>query len=424
MSGTKQHTEEELILLKNIVIIVTLDTKAEAATYLKELILSRGYQAFIIDIGCGGEPKLEADITAAEVALAAGAKIENLRRSRERDKVTRTMIEGAMAKLSALCRAGQVEGMVSIGGMSSAVMASSIMKELPYRIPKLIFTSAASLPSSYRLFGPTGITVMHSLVEVGSLNRLLRGELARAAGAICGMAEAMTSSEVEAELKPMVAMSTNGWVENCAQHICKALENEYEVVRYHATGLPEVVMEKLVEENYFRAVIDLVPSSITNERYGGSRISWPRRLEVAGEKGIPQVVAPCLVGVISRTRDTCDELASEIKVRKHYFMDGLRILLWLNAEELKSMAPVYAEKLNKAVGPTKFLIPMRGWLSIETEDSEFYDLKAIQAFAAELKDNLKPEVEVIEVDANIDDPVFARAVIAAFEEVVRLKDTS
>ena len=36
---------------------------------------------------------------------------------------------------------------------------------------------------------------------------------------------------------------------------------------------------------------------------------------------------------------------------------------------------------------------------------------------------VKAEIEVREVDANIDDPVFAQAVVDAFEEVVRLKDT-
>ena len=94
-------------------------------------------------------------------------------------------------------------------------------------------------------------------------------------------------------------------------------------------------MEKLIEDDYFTAVIDLVPSSITNERFDGSRISWPRRLEVAGEKGVPQVIAPSLVNVISRTRDdTSAALAEEMKQRKYYFMDSLRILLWLTKDEL------------------------------------------------------------------------------------------
>jgi len=403
--------------LKSIVIIVTLDTKSVEAAYLRERILELGHQPLIIDVGCGGFPKMEADIPAVEVALAAGADLDTLRTSRDRDMATGAMIRGAVAKLDVLCRAGEVEGLVSIGGMSSAVMASSIYREMPYRIPKLLLTTAASLPQANQFFGPSGVTVMHSLVEVAALNRLLMGELARAAGAICGMVEGQALVKLPAVLKPMIAMSTNGWVETPAQYLANELKDQYEIVRFHGTGLPEVVMEKLIEEDYFAAVIDLVPSSITNEKFDGSRISWPRRLEVAAEKGIPQVVAPSLVNVISRTRDTSAVLAEEMKIRKYYFMDSLRILLWLTRDELVDIASVYAEKLNKATGPTKFLIPMKGWLNVETAESEYFEPESIQAFVDVLRKKLKPAVEIREIDANIDTVEFGRAVLTAFREV-------
>ncbi len=403
--------------MKSIVIIVTLDTKSVEAAYLRERILELGHQPLIIDVGCGGFPKMEADIPAVEVALAAGADLDTLRTSRDRDMATGAMIRGAVAKLDVLCRAGEVEGLVSIGGMSSAVMASSIYREMPYRIPKLLLTTAASLPQANQFFGPSGVTVMHSLVEVAALNRLLMGELARAAGAICGMVEGQALVKLPAVLKPMIAMSTNGWVETPAQYLANELKDQYEIVRFHGTGLPEVVMEKLIEEDYFAAVIDLVPSSITNEKFDGSRISWPRRLEVAAEKGIPQVVAPSLVNVISRTRDTSAVLAEEMKIRKYYFMDSLRILLWLTRDELVDIASVYAEKLNKATGPTKFLIPMKGWLNVETAESEYFEPESIQAFVDVLRKKLKPAVEIREIDANIDTVEFGRAVLTAFREV-------
>ena len=403
--------------MKYVVIIVTLDTKSVEAAYLRDRIAELGHHPLVLDTGCGGPPQMQADITAEEVARAAGADLETIRQSHDRDTASTTMIRGAVAKLNALCERDEVEGLISIGGMSSAVWASSIYKEMPYRIPKLLVTTAASLPQSNQFFGPSGVTVMHSLVEVGSLNRLLMGELARAAGAICGMVEGQGLVRPPTAVKPMVAMSTNGWVETPAQYLAKELGDEYEIVRFHGTGLPEVVMEKLIEDDYFTAVIDLVPSSITNARFDGSRISWPRRMEVAGVKGLPQVIAPSLVNTISRGRDTSPALAEEMKVRKYYFMDSLRILLWLTREELVDIAAVYAEKLNKATGPTKFLIPLRGWLNIETADSEYFEPESIRAFADVLKKMVKPEVELIEVDANIDTVEFGEALLAAFRQV-------
>jgi uncharacterized protein (UPF0261 family) len=413
--------EKRMMPKKCIVLIGTLDTKGEEVGYLKELIRRRGHRPFIIDIGAGGKARLEADIPASEVARAAGTEIEELRDSRERQKVTEVMIQGAIGKLVALCRAGGVEGMISIGGMTSTVMASAIMREMPYGIPKLIVSSAASMPGSNRFFGPTGITLMHSLVDVGGLNSLLKVQLSRAAGAICGMVEDEVSQPSLGEHKPRVAMSVYGYVENCARHINEALTGKYELIRFHATGMPEITMEKLIEEGVFSGVIDLVPSSITNEKFNGSRVSWKKRLEVAAEKGIPQVVAPAGVNTISRVGFTAEELAPELKIRKHYFMEELRVTVWLNTKELEDMALIYAEKLNKAVGPTKFLIPKRGWISVEKEGSNFYDPHNIQAFLSKLKEKLKAEIEVREVDANIDDPIFAEAIVKAFEEVMSSK---
>jgi len=295
------------------------------------------------------------------------------------------------------------------------------MREMPYQVPKLIVSSAASSPGVNKLFGATGITIMHSLIDIRGLNHLLKVQLGRAAAAICGMVEAEISPSSPEEEKPRVAMSTYSYVDNCSRYIRESLRDKYELIGFHATGMPEVAMEKLIEEGFFNGVIDLVPSSITNEKFCGSRTSWPRRLEVAGEKGLPQVIATAGVNTISRTGLTTEELAPELKIRKHYFMDALRVTVFLNKEELKNIASIYAEKLNRAVGPTKFLIPKKGWISIEKEDSEFYDPQSIQAFIDGLKEKLKSEIELREVDANIDDPTFGQAVVDAFKEVMELK---
>ncbi len=403
---------------KHIVLIGTLDTKGEEMGYLKELIIRRGHHPLIIDIGTGGEPRLKADITAKEVAHTAGVQVESLRNSQERQKVTEIMIKGAAEKLDELCRNGEVEGMMSIGGMSSMIMTSEIMENMPFSIPKLIVSSGASMPGSHRVFGTSGITLMHSLIDIGGLNFLLKAQLNRAAGAISGMVDGEISNLKSGNDLPMVAMSVFGYVDNCARFISDALSEKYELIRFHAAGTPEIAMEKLIEDGYFCGVIDLVPSSITNQKFGGSRTSWSRRLEVAGEKGIPQVIAPAGVNTLSRVGFTPEELAPELAKRKHNFMDDRRVTVYLNIQELEDITLLYAEKLNKAVGPTKFLVPMKGWLSIEKEGSSLYDRHSIQLFVDILKKNLKAEVEVVEVEENIDSQAFAKAIVTAFNEVV------
>jgi uncharacterized protein (UPF0261 family) len=401
---------------KGIAIISSLDTKAEAVNYLKKQIANKGFKPISVDVGYGSKVTMPADVTVDDVAKAAGSSAKKVRALKERREMIDVIQKGTIAKLKTLYAEDGLDGVLALGGMSNTALAADIMQELPFTLPKLLLSTGASMPGSNRFFGPTGLTMMHSPIDIGALNSLLKVQLNRAAAAICGMVEnEMPSSGVTGD-KPMVAICTYGYTEKCSQYLAEALNGKYETVNFHASGVPEVTMEKLAEDGLFAGIIDLVPSSITNAIYEGSRTSWGRRLEIAGEMGIPQVVAPAGVHTFSRTGLTEDELVPQLKGRKYRFMDAKRATCYLSKEEVIDVASVYAKKLNKGKGAVKFLVPLRGWLSIENES---YDAEIIQGFIQAMRTKLKPEIELREVDANIDDPAFANAVAKAFEEVMQ-----
>jgi len=401
---------------KSIAILSSLDTKAEAVNYLKEQIADKGFGAITVDVGYGSKVTIPADVTVDDVAKAAGSSAEKVRALKERRGMIDIIQAGAIAKLKSLYSEGSLDGVLALGGMSNTSLAADIMQELPFTLPKLLLSTGASMPGSNRFFGPTGLTMMHSPIDIGALNGLLKVQLNRAAAAICGMVENEMPAYGVAGDKPMVAICTYGYTEKCSQHLAEALNGKYETVNFHASGIPEVTMEKLAEDGLFAGIIDLVPSSITNALYEGSRTSWNRRLEIAGEKGIPQVVAPAGVHTFSRTGLTEEELAPQLNGRKYRFMDAKRATCYLSREEVIDVASVYAEKLNKGKGAVKFLVPLRGWLSIENES---YDADTIQGFIRAMRTKLKPEIELREIDANIDAPAFADATVKAFEEVMQ-----
>lgn len=410
--------------MKSIVIIATLDTKGEEASLLADLISRSGHKPLVVDVGSRAAARQTGDIPCEAVARAAGTDIETIRAVGERHKVVQVMTRGATLILVDLCKAQQVEGVIGIGGASSTVIAAGVMGELPLSIPKLIMSTAVSMPGSHRFFGASEITIMQSVVDTGGLNSLLEARIARAAAAICGMVEADTASAARSKQpRPRVAMCSYGYTDATASYVSSAIQEKYEPVRFHASGMPEVAMEKLIAEGAFCGVVDLVPSSVTNGFIGGSRTSWAQRLEVAGRMGIPQVVAPGGVNTYSRTGSTAEALAAELATRRHFYVDAQRVTVWLHQEELRQVAALYADKLNKAVGPTKLLIPLRGWTEVETEASPFFDRAANNAFVEEIKGRLKPEIEVQEIDANIAEPVFAQAVLVAFQEVMAADDS-
>ena len=77
------------------------------------------------------------------------------------------------------------------------------------------------------------------------------------------------------------------------------------------------------------------------------------------------------------------------------------------------MAAAFREKLNSAQGPVKLVIPLRGWSSVDYPGNATYDPEEDRVFVEELRRGLNPDIEIMEIDANMEDPKFADAVVEA-----------
>ena len=92
----------------------------------------------------------------------------------------------------------------------------------------------------------------------------------------------------------------------------------------------------------------------------------------------------------ARHIDECIKLATRER-------DNARGKPWLAA----------AEQLNRATGPTVLVLPLRGVSMIDAPGKPFHDPEADRALFESLRQHLAPSVELVEVDAHINDPVFA-----------------
>jgi len=70
----------------------------------------------------------------------------------------------------------------------------------------------------------------------------------------------------------------------------------------------------------------------------------------------------------------------------------------------------------------KFLIPMRGWASFDTEGTAIFEPEKDTIFVEEFKRLADKHIEVIEVNANIDEPAFGEAIIKAFNELINQRN--
>ncbi len=407
--------------MKKILVLGTMDTKGEQLHYLAGKIKSRGHQAMLIDLSMGADATIKADITPQEVMRFVGQELQELRNLKDRFVITEAMTDGARQMVLNLCAQGNVDGVVALGGSTMALMGSRIMQMLPFGIPKVIVVSAAQTVYIAKWFDAMDVVVMQVIMELAGMNDLVKHAIEQTAGVISGMVE---ESRPYASLQlsyPSVAITELGFSVRCARQVEHFLEQKgYHVCSFHAQGISDKAMDQLIAQGFFDGVIDIVPAGLIEEVLQGNRAAGMERLDAAGARGIPQVLAPCCLNLTGcgPTRVDREKYASRPKTWK---MDALRSMTRLNEEELRRCAKLYADKLNKATGPVRFLMPTKGWSSIDGEGTVLYDPAEDRIFVDELKKHLKPEVEAVDVDYNLEDPEYAQALVDAFDEIFRRK---
>lgn len=396
---------------KAVLIISTLDTKGVETLYLRDKIESLKIKPLLMDISMRGKGASPADITPAQVAEAGGSSLEEIHSSRERSKITNITIKGASKIAGDLFAQGKLDGVIAMGGSTGSLMATEVMRSLPFGVPKLMISSTAALPGlSTRYIGTGDITLFHSVIEISGVTDLLKNVMDRAACALAGMVQGeVTSSRDEAA--KAIAMTMLGPCEQCASSVRKILEGSgYQVTGFSAAGISDRAMEEMMAAGLFQGVIDLAPGGVGEHLFGFMRDAGPHRMEAAGNAGVPQIISTCSVNHMTPSKR---KYKPEYHERRKYDLDKLRTWIRLSPDELKQVAAAFAEKLNRAQGPVCVMLPLKGWSSVDYPGNATFDPEEDRVFNSVLREKLNPDITVMEVDANMEDPAFAEAVAEA-----------
>jgi uncharacterized protein (UPF0261 family) len=402
-------------MTKTVFIISTMDTKGDETLYLKQKIEAIGIKSLLMDISMRGEEAFKADISPDQVAAAGGSTLEEIRGSRERSKITNITIAGASNIAKDLYAEGKVNGVIALGGSTGSLMATEVMRALPFGVPKLMISSTAALPGlSTRYIGTGDIVLFHSVVEISGISDLLKNVIDRAAHAMAGML-GETITPPKAVKGKAIALTMLGPCEKCASAVRTALEKAgYQVIGFSAAGIGDRAMEEMISQGLFQGIVDLAPGGVGEHLFGFMRDAGPHRLESAGKVGIPQVISTCSVNHMTPAKS---KYTPEYHERRKYDLDKFRTWLRMSPDELMQVAAVFAEKLNQAQGPVKVVIPQKGWSSVDIPGNPTYDPEEDQVFVRELRKRLGPGVQILEVDANMEDPEVAGAVAHAALEI-------
>ena len=79
----------------------------------------------------------------------------------------------------------------------------------------------------------------------------------------------------------------------------------------------------------------------------------------------------------------------------------------VSGKEMAQVGETMAERLNEAKGTTAVLIPLRGWSVYGAKGGPLYDEVAYKMFLKTLKNHLGAHIRLEEVDAHINDALFA-----------------
>lgn len=386
----------------------TLDTKGAEYAFVRARLHAQGVNTLVMDLGVLGDPAITPDIMAEEVAAAAGTTLAALRAAGDRGAAVSAMQRGACILVPELHRDARIQGVLGLGGGGGTTMITAAMRRLPVGVPKLMVSTLASGDTTPYV-DVTDLTLMYPVVDIAGLNPLSRRILTNAAGAIAGMVRAELPAEPQAP-RPLIAATMFGVTTPCVTAARQQLEARgYDVVVFHATGAGGRAMEGLIADGYFAAVLDVTTTEWCDEVVGGVLSAGPDRLSAAAVAGLPQVVS---VGALDMVNfGAAASVPARFAGRTFYQHNETVTLMRTTPDECRTIGARIAAALNRATGPTVVVLPLRGVSAIDADGQPFHDPAADRALFETLRAEVRPPVRLVEVDAHINDPAFAAALV-------------
>ncbi len=395
-----------------ILIIGTADTKADELLYLKTCVQRAGAEARIMDVGVLGAPSFEPDYSKFDVAIAAGTSNAEIIALGDENRAMTKQAEGAAMLAKALEEAGKIHGMLAIGGSMATDLALDVAAILPLGFPKCIASTVAFSPIlPAQRISPDVMMVLWAGGLYG-LNSICKSVLSQAAGAVVG---ACLTREALPRSRPIVGMTSLG--SSSLKYMLKlkpALEQRgFEVAVFHTTGMGGRAFEALAAGGELAAVMDFSLVEVSDHENGSVLSAGADRLEGAGLAGIPQIVAPG--GVTLLDFQTWSPPLQKLDGREIHIHNRLIACARLTVEEKVQAARTIAAKLAKATGPCAFIMPLHGIDEWDREGGPSHDLEGLMAFSETMRNALQATVELHEIEAHINDDLFAETALDIFD---------
>lgn len=398
---------------RTILVVGTYDTKDAELTYIADVIRGQGGAVLTMDVSVLGDPHEPTDLSKHDVAEAGGHTVREAIDGGDENVAMQIMAKGAAALALRLYRAGRFDGVMVLGGTMGTDLALDVCAGLPLGVPKYIVSTVSFSP----LIPPDRLAAdVQMMLWAGGLyglNSVCKASLSQAAGAVLGAARAV---ELPKRDRPLIGMTSFGkTVLRYMVTLKPALEERgFEVAVFHATGMGGRAFESLAAERALAAVMDFAPQEVGNHMLGSSISAGADRMTNAGASGIPQIVAPGCYDLVDFVG--WQDPPAQVAGQESHAHNRLLSSVMMTADQRRQMARVMCEKLAGAKGPTILMLPEQGCNEWDRPDGPLSNPEGLAAFVKEIKAQCPENVQLVAMDAHINDAAFSAKVLAIFDD--------
>ena len=392
-----------------VLVVATMDTKADEATYIASRIRESGLTVRTVDVGTSSVSASAATVPATEIY---GGELPSWG---ARAEAVAAMAEAFKTWLLKEVQHGKVQGVLGLGGSGGTALISEAMRALPIGLPKVLVSTMAS-GNTQPYVDCSDITMMYSVVDVAGINSVSERIFRNAAAALVGMA---SQAKAKVASRNTLGMTMFGVTTSCVTNLRKRLEAQgYDCLVFHATGTGGRAMEKLVESQFIEGVIDVTTTEIADEIAGGIMPCGPNRLNAILAAKIPYVLSLGAVDMVNF--GAMDTVPPRYRHRQLYAHNEHITLMRTSLEENLKVANWLCKKLENAKSRFTVVIPEAGVSALDDSGKPFYAPEIDAALFSEIEQTLQdhPWGKVVRSPWHINDPGFSQLLEEEFLNLV------
>jgi uncharacterized protein (UPF0261 family)/ABC-type branched-subunit amino acid transport system ATPase component len=402
-----------------VIVAGTLDTKGAELRFLRDQIAAAGVRVVLVDLSTSGGPS-PADVPPHHVATYFRGG-PNAVFTGDRGAAITAMAEAFEAWIR---RQDRVGGLISAGGSGGSSLVAPAMRALPIGVPKVLISSVAS-GNVAPYVGPSDILMLYSVTDIAGLNSVTRQILANGAAAMVGMVKARGAAATEPDRrpaqrgaeKPAIGLTMFGVTTPCVDAVVDALEDDFECLVFHATGVGGQSMEKLVDSGDLAGVIDITTTEVCDFLCGGVLPATEDRFGAIIRTRVPYIGSCGALDMVNF--GPMASVPERYRGRTLHVHNPTVTLMRTTPEESARIGRWIGERLNLMEGPVRFFLPEGGVSALDAPGRPFSDPRADEELFKALETTVRQTSSrrLIRVPANINDAQFSADIAGEFRRL-------